>query len=152
MPWPVTGKSALNAGMNDYISKPVDPILLAEKIEKWLNRIQPRNPERPTVDEKKVDEKKNEERQADTFNPEDVDDQPYGRQTAYRHRPSAPSLRTCRSQLDILTELVKQGRAQKGGTQAHKIKGASGYVAAGVFQKTALEMEQAGKAGDLKAP
>ncbi|WP_157237809.1 response regulator [Desulfobacter curvatus] len=141
-------EKCLNAGMNDYISKPVDPILLAEKIEKWLNRIQPRNPERPTVDEKKVDEKKNEERQADTFNPETLTANLMEDKQLIASAIST-FLEDMPGQLDILTELVKQGRAQKGGTQAHKIKGASGYVAAGVFQKTALEMEQAGKAGDL---
>ncbi|MCG8549594.1 MAG: response regulator, partial [Desulfobacterales bacterium] len=29
-------EQCLNAGMNDYISKPVNPIILGEKIEKWL--------------------------------------------------------------------------------------------------------------------
>jgi HPt (histidine-containing phosphotransfer) domain-containing protein len=53
-------------------------------------------------------------------------------------------------QIDMLRELIKQGQAQQGGAQAHKIKGASGYVAAGAFQKTALKMEQAGKAADLR--
>ena len=51
-------EKCLNAGMNDYISKPVDPIILAEKIEKWLNRIQPSNLERSTVDQKKWIRKK----------------------------------------------------------------------------------------------
>ncbi len=53
-------------------------------------------------------------------------------------------------QIEILSQLIKQGQAQKGGVQAHKIKGASGYVAAGAFQKTAMKMELAGKAGDLR--
>ena len=38
-------------------------------------------------------------------------------------------------QIEILSQLIKQGQAQKGGAQAHKIKGASGYVAAGLFRK-----------------
>ncbi len=142
-------EKCLNAGMNDYISKPVDPIILAEKIEKWLNRTQARNPERPSVDEEKRDQKTNERQAPDTFNPETL------MANLMEDKQLAASaisvfLEDMPAQLDILTELINQGRAQKSGAQAHKIKGASGYVAAGVFQKTALKMEHAGKAGDLK--
>jgi len=136
-------EKCLNAGMNDYISKPVDPILLAEKIEKWLKRIQPINQERPTVDQEK-----NEEHEPGSFDPEAL------MANLMEDRELIASvistfLEDMPGQLDILTELIKQGQAQKGGAQAHKIKGASCYVAADDFQKTALKMEQAGKAGDL---
>ena len=137
-------EKCLNAGMNDYISKPVDPILLAEKIEKWLDRIQPINQERSTVDQEK-----NEEHEPDSFDPEALmvnlmEDRQLIVSAISTFLGDMPV------QLDILTELIQQGQAQKGGAQAHKIKGASGYVAADAFQKTALKMEQAGKASDLR--
>jgi len=136
-------EKCLNAGMNDYISKPVDPILLAEKIEKWLNRIQPFNQERPTVDQEK-----NEEYKPGSFDPEALtanlmEDRQLITSAITTFLDDMPG------QLDILTELIKQGQAQKAGVQAHKIKGASGYVASGDFQKIALKMEQIGKAGDI---
>ncbi|NDY72727.1 diguanylate cyclase [Desulfobacter hydrogenophilus] len=136
-------EKCLNAGMNDYISKPVDPILLAEKIEKWLNRIQSLNQERSNVDQEKK-----EEHEPGSFDPEVLmanlmEDRQLIASTIRIFLDDMPG------QLDILTELIKQGQAQKGGAQAHKIKGASGYVAAGDFQKIALKMEQAGKAGDI---
>ncbi len=142
-------EKCLNAGMNDYISKPVDPIILAEKIEKWINRIQPRNPECFTVDQKKVDQKKYKKHEPGTFNPEAL------RANLMEDKQLiAAAIRTflddMPGQIDILSQLIKQGQAQKGGVQAHKIKGASGYVAAGAFQKTALKMELAGKVGDLR--
>ena len=137
-------EKCLNAGMNDYISKPVDPIILAEKIEKWINRIQSRNPERSTVVQKK-DKKHG----PGTFNPQAL------RANLMEDKQLiAAAIRTflddMPGQIEILSQLIKQGQAQKGGVQAHKIKGASGYVAAGAFQKTALKIERAGKAGDLR--
>lgn len=136
-------EKCLNAGMNDYISKPVDPIILAEKIEKWLNRIKPLNQERPSVDQKE-----DEEHKPGTFNSEDLkanlmDDRELIVSVITTFLDDMPG------QLDILTELIKQGQVQKGGAQAHKIKGSAGYVAAVAFQKTAIKMEQAGKDGDL---
>jgi len=137
-------EKCLNAGMDDYISKPVDPIILAEKIETWLNRIQPRNQEQPTVDQKK-----NARPESGTFNPEEL------MANLMEDRQLIASaigtfLEDMPGQIDMLKELIKQGQTQKAGAQAHKIKGASGYVAAGAFHKTALTMEQAGKAGNLK--
>ena len=137
-------EKCLNAGMNDYISKPVDPIILAEKIEKWLIRIQPRNQEQPTVDQKK-----NAGPESGSFNPEDLmanlmEDRQLIASAISTFLDDMPG------QIDMLRKLIKQGQAQQGGAQAHKIKGASGYVAAGGFQKTALKMEQAGKTGDLR--
>jgi PAS domain S-box-containing protein len=142
-------EKCLNAGMNDYISKPVDPIILAEKIEKWINRIQPRNPERSTVVQKKVVQKKDKKHGQETFNPEAL------RANLMEDKQLiAAAIRTfldeMPGQIEILSQLIKQGQTQKGGVQAHKIKGASGYVAAGAFQKTAFKMEVAGKAGDLR--
>lgn len=136
-------EKCLNAGMNDYISKPVDPIILAEKIEKWLNRIQPLNQERPFLDQKE-----DEEHKPGTFNSEELmanlmDDRELIAFVISTFLDDMPG------QLDILTELIKQGQVQKGGAQAHKIKGSGGSVAAVAFQKTALKMEQAGKDGDL---
>jgi signal transduction histidine kinase/DNA-binding response OmpR family regulator/ABC-type uncharacterized transport system substrate-binding protein len=137
-------EKCLNAGMDDYISKPLDPNILAEKIETWLNRTQPRNQELPTVDQKK-DAKHG----PATFSPEELmanlmEDRQLIASTISTFLAEMPG------QIDMLRELIKQGQTQQGGSQAHKIKGASGYVAAGAFQKTALKMEQAGKAGDLR--
>jgi HPt (histidine-containing phosphotransfer) domain-containing protein len=130
--------------MDDYISKPLDPNILAEKIETWLNRTQPRNQELPTVDQKK-DAKHG----PATFSPEELmanlmEDRQLIASAISTFLAEMPG------QIDMLRELIKQGQAQQGGAQAHKIKGASGYVAAGAFQKTALKMEQAGKAADLR--
>ncbi|NWH03667.1 ABC transporter substrate binding protein [Desulfobacter latus] len=137
-------EKCLNAGMNDYISKPVDPIILVEKIEKWLNRTRPRNPELSTVDQKK-DATHGE----GTFNSEEL-----AANLMEDRQLIASAINTflddMPGQIDMLTELIKQGQTQEGAAQAHKIKGASGYVAAGAFQETALKMEQAGKAGDLR--
>ncbi len=141
-------EKCLNAGMNDYISKPVDPIILAEKIEKWLNFIKPRNPERYTVDAKKIDEKSSGEHKPETFNPETLMANLMGDESLIASVISS-FLEDMPGQVYILTELIKQGEAQKAGAQAHKIKGSSGYVAADTFKNIALTIEEAGKAGDV---
>ena len=38
MPWQGDAEKCLAAGMSDYISKPIDPKILAEVVEKWLTR------------------------------------------------------------------------------------------------------------------
>lgn len=138
-------EKCLNAGMNDYISKPVDPNILIEKIKTWLNQTPPRNKE-PLV----VDQQSGQNNGPGTFNAETMMANLMGDRQLVAIAINT-FLEDMPGQIDTLEELIKQGQAQKSGAQAHKIKGASGYVAAGAFHDTALEMEQAGKAGDLKA-
>jgi len=52
-------------------------------------------------------------------------------------------------QMAALRAFVENGQAEQAGGQAHKIKGAAGNVTALAFQKTAYDMERAGKAGDM---
>ncbi|WP_321491988.1 response regulator [uncultured Desulfobacter sp.] len=139
----------LNAGMNDYISKPVDHTLLAEKIEKWLNHAQSRDRSLPPPNPEKEEPEKKEAYDSATFDPVELmrnlmDDRQLILTAISTFLDDMPG------QIRILTELIKKGQAQKGGAQAHKIKGASGYMAAAAFRETALKMEQAGKALDLK--
>ena len=141
-------EKCLNAGMNDYISKPVDPGVLTKKIEKWLNHIQPRGSESDTLGAKKIQEKSNEEHNPETFNQETLMTNLMGDKSLIASVIGS-FLEDMPVQLGMLAELIKQGDAQNVGAQAHKIKGASGYVAAGNFHNIALKMEQAGKTGDI---
>ena len=137
-------EKCLNAGMNDYISKPVDPNILVEKIKTWLNH-NPSRSKKPRI----VDHTSEQNNGVDTFNAKELmvnlmDDRQLVAVAINTFLEEMPR------QIDILAELINQGEAQNGGAQAHKIKGASSYVAAGEFYNTTLQMEQAGKAGDLK--
>jgi PAS domain S-box-containing protein len=137
-------EKCLNAGMNDYISKPVDSNILIEKIKTWLNHTPTRNKE-PLV----VDHKSEQNKGPVTFDAKMLMANLMGDRELVSIAVNT-FLEDMPGQIDTLGELIRQGQAQKSGAQAHKIKGASGYVAAGEFHNTALAMEQAGKAEDLK--
>ena len=137
-------EKCLNAGMNDYISKPVDSNILIEKIKTWLNHTPTRNKE-PLI----VDHKSEQNNGPVTFDANMLMANLMGDRELVSIAVNT-FLEDMPGQIDTLGELIRQGQAQKSGAQAHKIKGASGYVAAGEFHNTALAMEQAGKAEDLK--
>jgi CheY-like chemotaxis protein/HPt (histidine-containing phosphotransfer) domain-containing protein len=133
-------EKCLEAGMNDYISKPVSPRMLAEVLEKWLpkngNADGPSNLPRKPVDPSSIfdrngllsrlmGDKKLAARVLDGF----LEDMP--------------------RQLLSLAEFVLAGNAAQIADQAHRVKGACASVGGIAMQAIALEMEEAGKAGKL---
>lgn len=53
-------------------------------------------------------------------------------------------------QIGVMRDFVKQKDAEAAGAQAHKIKGAAANIGGEVLREVALEMEKAGKAGDVE--
>ncbi|MCF8075346.1 MAG: response regulator [Desulfotignum sp.] len=139
----------LDAGMNGYISKPIDPMSLAEELEKWLLKDPGeagKNSGLPKMDQSSHD--------VNRQNPARIFDRPALLKQLMNDADLTKTiivgfLDDMPKQIRALKSFVKNGQAEQAGAQAHKIKGAAGNVTAQRFQETARAMETAGKAGDM---
>jgi len=133
----------LEAGMDDYISKPIEPQVMFKVIEKWIisSAIQERI---STVQESK--EKKHKP------------DIPLDMETALKRLDGdkdlfkelmSEFLYHASEQLSILEEAVRKGDAKCVVREAHAIKGAAGNLGAKNLADSALRLEQLGRTGNL---
>jgi len=133
----------LQAGVDDYISKPIEPQELFGAIEKWTksyDRVK-------TPQKRGKSEKSSQPRGA----PLDLkaaltrlgDDKEFLEEMLHEFLDSAPK------QLEKLDEAVKKGDAKVVEREAHSIKGAAGNLNAKRFADLALKLELLGQTGDL---
>jgi CheY-like chemotaxis protein len=119
----------IEAGMNDYVSKPVSPQALAEVLARWLP--QQNDAQAPVV----FDRAGMLERL--------MDDADLARVVTETFLDDAPR------QIEALRGYVDAWDAAGAERQAHSLKGASSNVGGEALRALAFEMEKAGKAGDL---
>jgi HPt (histidine-containing phosphotransfer) domain-containing protein len=141
-------EKCMDAGMDDFIAKPVDVVKLQKKLEKWLaiNRIDLAE----TVEPAEVVE------QVDTDN-EDPSDEVVFDFVAMSERLMNDNdlistvadafLQDMPVQIEQLVMLVDNGDCQQAGAQAHKIKGAAANVGGLTLSAQASIIEQSGKTG-----
>jgi len=138
----------LEAGMDGYITKPVDPLSLAEELAKWL-------PKESEAGSRKAEG---------------------GGQEAEENRQPSPAvwdraallgrlmgdeelaetivqgfLADMPLHIEALRGSVEAGDAAAAGLQAHTIKGASANLGGEALRALAFGMEKAGKAGDMES-
>ncbi len=138
-------EKCLDAGMDDYISKPVSPRMLADVLQKWL-------PKNTTVRDAHANGRS-------SLPPVSLEAASIFDMTGLLRRLMGDKKLTARvldrflddmpSQLLSLAKFVAAGSAQDVENQAHQIKGASASVGGDAMAAVALQMEMAGRAGEL---
>ncbi len=140
-------EKCLEAGMNDYVAKPVSPRALAEALHKWLPRqeAQSRRLE-PAGDSPKVEE--GHEPSPVVFDRAGMLERLMGDEELAGELIE-PFLADMPGQIEALRDYLEAGDAAGAERQAHTIKGAAANLGGEVLGALAFEMEKAGKAGDL---
>ena len=132
-------EKCLASGMDDYISKPIQPEKLLEVIDKWLSRSKKVHPEKEPADipsANKVFDKSG-------FLNRLLGDKTLAAEILDGFLSNVPS------QVRELRKAVDIGDAQTIRQKAHSLKGASANIGAMALEEIALQVELAGKDNDL---
>ncbi len=136
-------EKCLNAGMNDYLSKPIDPLILRDKLERWLLN-------KGIVEEFPGDNypDKNEAPEFSVFEYKILLERLMG-DKELADIVLQGFLKDIPAQMADLKIKIEEGDHASAGVLSHKIKGASANIASPSLQSIASDMEKAGEAEDL---
>ena len=126
----------LEAGMDDYIAKPISPRAMADTIDKWLAQV----PKQPLI----VPEAQKQSGQT-VFDRQAFVDRLLGDLDLVK-KITALFLKDMPEQILKLENHIGNGDVKAAGDQAHSIKGAAANVGGLAFSAAALAIEQAAKA------
>jgi CheY-like chemotaxis protein/HPt (histidine-containing phosphotransfer) domain-containing protein len=147
-------ETCLDAGMNDYLAKPVTPAALSQMLEKWFTQLDEArktgSPLGSVGASSPNDAKPAEETRPRVFAEAALVDRLMGDRELARV-VVVGFLDDMPHQFDALRGYVAVGDAKAAGRQAHTIKGAAATVSAEELSTLAFALERAGKAGDLES-
>ena len=134
-------EKCLEAGMDDYLSKPVDPEKMRAMIARW---IPAKNGESEEIEELETADN-TDEIAAPVFDKKGyrsriMEDDSFGRILIEAFLSDMPQ------QIETLELAIVEGDALRAGKQAHKIKGAAANMGGEAMREIARQMEEAGKA------
>ena len=140
----------LEAGMNDYVTKPVSAQALADALERWLPREDTVTLAHAPAGRGAASPATAEEAEAPVFDKAGMmtrlmDDEDLARIVVDGFLEDAPK------QIEALRNYLAAGDAPGALRQAHTIKGASATVGGEALRAVAFEMEKAAIAGDFEA-
>lgn len=134
-------EKCIDAGMNDYISKPIISDNLIMLMDKWLNLI-PTSKNQQTI--------KSNFQMEDIFNFEHLEKMSIGSMD-FQKDLIATYIEDIDKRYDIIESYVNSGNLEKLVNEAHTIKGSSLSVGANLVGKDALELEMTGKQKDISS-
>lgn len=142
-------EKCLEAGMNDFLAKPVRPRALAETLERWLPEEENKNKDRKKAETapKKAKESRAVEPlvwDRDTMLEQLMGDEKLAAKIIEGFLADVPI------QIQRLGEMLEKGDIDGATRQAHSIKGAAANVGGEALRALAFEMEKAGRTGDPK--
>ncbi len=129
----------LEAGMNDYLTKPIDSKALADTLNKWL-------PEKVSVEEKMEIAKAQPD--PEIFDREGIMERVLGDEELAKELINS-FLEDTPAQLKNLKAMIEAGDVSDVERLAHSIKGASANLGGEVLRSAAYGVEKAAKAGNL---
>ncbi len=133
----------LKAGMDDYVSKPIEPQELFDAIEKWSKSTEPQKAIIGQNNSEKDDLLKDTPIDLEAVLSRFNGDKEFFVEILHEFLDSAPK------QLETLDEAVKKGNAKLVEKEAHSLKGAAGNLSAKRIAHLALKLELLGRTGDL---
>ncbi len=141
----------LDAGMDDYITKPVTPAALSEMLEKWTGGLEEKEKDDVT-DSSEVEKKTGADQTSSEriFVESAIVDRLMGDKDIARVIVQG-FLDDMPRQIQELEDLLHKKDCAAVSRCAHTIKGASANVGAEALREVAYEMEMAGKAGESQA-
>ena len=158
-------EKCFEAGMSDYITKPVSAAVLAEVLKKWLvkngGRAGKTDPDpgqthpaaAPLIGSGSSPEPdiaiEESEKNPAIFDRRALEERLFGDEDLVQ-AVIETFVYDMPGQIGNLKDLVTQSDVKQAREQCHKIKGAAGNIGGTVLQQIASEMEQAGAAGDLR--
>ncbi|MCE5229369.1 response regulator [bacterium] len=130
----------LEAGMSDYLSKPVQPSDLAAMLERWLKGASP-----SLADTQPLPKKESADDEAIVFDRASFMKRMMGDEALARELVTT-FLADMNNEISQLSAAIVQDDLDQAQRQAHKIKGASANLSAFALRETARSMEAAAKA------
>ncbi len=131
-------EKCLQAGMDDYVTKPIKTEILFEVLRKWSNK---------NSSERKQD--MSNENQTCPINVESALERCAG-DREFLNEMLVEFLDIASQQLQQIADIIEEGNAEELAKKAHSLKGASANLGAEQVSAIALELEKAGKEGQLE--
>jgi CheY-like chemotaxis protein/HPt (histidine-containing phosphotransfer) domain-containing protein len=139
----------LDAGMNDYVSKPIDWQMLAEVLNRWLPDKTGKSPLSSQA-KKTNEEALTKEKQTLVFDQAALERRLMD-DKELANKVIAGFLWNIPQQIQMLKNYLEAGDITSAEQKAHAIKGASSSINAEVLRGLAFEIEKNGRSGDLGA-
>jgi len=138
-------EKCIHAGMNDYLSKPIDADLLLDKLELWILQKPASEFIEDDSDPKELEHHKNKELQ--TWQQEELKKRTFGDQALFNNI-IALYLNDTPTQLSELKIAIENNDADKVKLLAHTIKGVASNLGGQLVQKSAMNLELAAMESD----